>query len=313
LHHAERSRLRRGLALGLAILVAAPIGLHADIASARAPESAPPTNQPTIDPALETSRELYQEGRARFDTFDYGGAVQLWTRAYAELPENADGIRNRLVYNIATAQQMAYDIDHDLQHLRQAILLLQRYVKDYRALHQQTADTSAEVERAEARIAELEQRIVRAETGEAEPDDEDEEPTPIVTDPHYGSGAIDGIVWTTTDRGAPDPDQLHRNRHLASEDHKTDRILIGSYVALSVGGLLTIAGTGAVLGTRGQGLGARGGSIAGLGLGLAGLTTGFTLLAIGLERRKRARQGTLVAGAPIIGPKMAGAAMIVRF
>lgn len=301
------SSLRRGLALGLAVAVAAPLGLRPRAAAA-APVAAD-SGRDEVDPTLERSRALYQEGLARFETFDYEGAVELWTKAYAELPEGADQVRNKLVYNIATAQQMAFEVDEDLQHLRRAVLLLEQYVQSFKALHQRTPEAQAEVDRANARVAELRERIDRTERGEDAP----AEPSPAATsdaDAHYGSGAIDGIVWTTPSATPLDADRLHRNRRLATEDHKTDRMLIGSYVALSVGGAATLAGAGTVLGARDA---ARGAGYGVLGLGVVGLATGFTLLAIGLERRKRARQGTLVAGAPMVAPGLAGAAVAVRF
>lgn len=303
------STSRRGLALGLTIALATPLGIAPRVASAGPEQASAP--EAAMEPDLERSHALYQEGLARFDTFDYEGAVELWTKAYAELPEDADQIRNKLVYNIATAQQMAFEVDDDLTHLRQAVLLLQQYIKTFKALHQRTPETEAEVERADARIAELRQRIERTERGELEPASEPTAEPSRPTNARYGSGEIDGIVWTTPSSTEIDPDRLHRNRRLATEDRKTDNMLIGSYVALGLGGAATLAGGGTVLGTRSSG--GRGAGYGMLGLGVAGLATGFTLLAIGLERRKKARQGTLVAGAPMVAPGLAGAAVAVRF
>ncbi len=319
----RRGLAARGIAVAVAVAIAAPVGL-ATRSAAASPATAPapaPTVGPTaaaptaasppaatVDPALEHARELYEEGRARFDTFDYEGAVQLWTKAYAKLPADADGIRNRMVYNIATAQQMAFDIDQDVQHLRQAVLLLEQYIRNYTALHEPGPQVTAEVAKADERIAALRARI----DGPAEPTSPAEPDPSMPANARFGSGEIDGIVWTTDTGAPPDPEQLHRNRHLASEDRKTDRMLIGSYVALSVGGALTLAGTGATLGTRSASEAAQGGSVGTLALGLAGLAVGFTLLGIGVKRRKRAREGTLVA-APMIGPRLGGAAVQVRF
>lgn len=298
-----------GLAFGLAV----PLSVFPRPAAAGS-GAAPAPAEPAMDPTLERSYALYQEGLARFDTFDYEGAVELWTKAYAELPAQSDGIRNKLVYNIATAQQMAFDVDQDLGHLRRAVLLLQRYVESFKVLHQRTPETEVEVQRAEARIAELRQRIEHVEHGEPTPDRaaEPREPESIASPSHarYGSGEIDGIVWTTPAASEVDTDRLRRNRRLASEDRKTDTMLVGSYVALGVGGAATLAGGGTVLATRQSG--ARGAGWGMLGLGVVGLATGFTLLAIGLERRKRTRQASFAA-APVLGPATAGAAIAVRF
>ncbi|MCH9688344.1 MAG: hypothetical protein K0V04_43335 [Deltaproteobacteria bacterium] len=302
--------------------MATPVGLGAGHAAAApspsvAPGPAPAAaaaGQATVDPSLVQARDLYEEGRARFDTFDYEGAVELWTRAYSKLPTDADGVRNRMVYNIATAQQLAFDIDHDVRHLRQAVLLLQQYVKTYRALHQPGPAYDEEIARADARIAALQARIDGPTNPQPAPGpDADPAADPVAADARYGSGEIDGIVWTVDDGGPTDPDALRRNRQLSNADRKTDRMLIGSYVALSVGGALTLAGTGATLGTRQSGQAAQGGSVGTLALGLAGLATGFTLLGIGLQRRKRARQGTLVAATPVVTHNFAGVAARVRF
>lgn len=310
--HATRSRRRSTLGLTLALALGIP--LRATTAAAATVEP-PPSSAPEAtvsSESLDHAKLLYDEGRARFDTFDYEGAVELWTQAYGQLPTDADEIRNKMVYNIATAQQLAYDVDRDPTHLRQAKLLLEHYIKSYQALHVRTPETKAEVDKARDRIASLQQRIERAESGEPEPEPGEERASAPSTDVHYGAGQIDGIVWTPVASGPTDAKQLHRNRRLATEDKKTDNMLIGSYVALSVGGLLTAAGTGAALGTRDAGAGAQGGSYGTLALGLAGLTTGVALLVVGLERRKKARQGTLVA-LPVVSPRSAGVAVRVRF
>ena len=145
---------RRGLALGLSLALAAPAGVVMAPVTAHAAAMAP-----AEDAALAESRALYDEGKARFDTFDYEGAVDLWTKAYAKLPEDNAGVRNAMVYNIATAQEKAYDVDKDLQHLRQAVLLLQSYIKNYKAIYKRTPETEAEVQKAENRIAALQERI----------------------------------------------------------------------------------------------------------------------------------------------------------
>jgi hypothetical protein len=322
-------RARRGMALGVALVLALPLHLHAGAAAAATLAGDPPAAaapEPAAAPAATTApaaatspaslddvRALYDEGRARFDTFDYEGAVELWTKAYGQLPPEADEIRNKMVYNIATAQQLAYDVDRDPTHLRQAVLLLEQYIKSYKVLHVRTPETKAEVQRAQERIAALQERIERAERGEPEPSAAPDQPATAPSEAHYGTGQIDGIVWTPVASGPPDADKLHRNRRLATADKKTDNMLIGSYVALSVGGLLAVAGTGAVLGTQDAGQGAQGAGYGTLALGLAGLTTGVALLVVGLERRKKARQGTLVAATPVVGPRFAGAAVSMRF
>ncbi len=312
------SPLRRGLALGVCLALAVPTGLVVGPRPALAVVTAP-----AEDPALVESRELYDEGKAKFDTFDYNGAVDLWTKAYAKLPESEAGVRNAMVYNIATAQEKAYELDKDVQHLRQAVLLLEQYIKTYKTMYAKTPATKAEVDKAEGRIASLKERIARAERGE------DATPPPAEGTPGTtgtpgtptSSGLNDGIVWNTGHHPPPDQDLVAKNRRLAAEDEKTDHMLIGSDVAQSLGGLLLLGGAGATIGGSqlrteedpSRGAGARGAGYGSLALGLAGVVTGVTLMVIGFERRKKARQGTLVAGTPVVAPGFAGASVRLRF
>src|SRR5262245_19291174 len=55
------------------------------------------------DPAIEDARKLYDRGRAKFETFDYLGAIELWTQAYEMLPDDDrySEIRARLMFNLA--------------------------------------------------------------------------------------------------------------------------------------------------------------------------------------------------------------------
>ncbi len=332
---AHFSTLRRGLALGVSLALAVPAGAMAVPTTATAATAAPE------DPALGESREMYDEGKARFDTFDYEGAVEMWTKAYARLPVDAAGVRNAMVYNIATAQEKAYELDKDVQHLRQAVLLLESYVKNYKVLYKRTPETAAEVDKAEARIAALKERIAQAERGEAPPPAAVVAPTqapPGASGSRYGSGEVDGIAWSTGHNPPPDPALVKKNRMLAAEERKTDRMLIGSYVALSLGGVFALAGGSALLGASlaeslpeddpeigpdgeplpgeedpNAGDGARGAGYGLLAVGLAGLVTGVALIVVGMDRRKKARQGTLVAGTPTFGPGFAGASLRVRF
>jgi hypothetical protein len=323
---------RRGLALGVCLALAVPTGLTSGTRLVQAAVMAP-----AEDPALAEARTLYDEGKARFDTFDYEGAVELWTRAYAKLPEESGGVRNAMVYNIATAQEKAYELDKDVQHLRQAQLLLEQYVKSYKVIYTKTPETKVEVDKAEERIAVLKERIARAERGE------DSASPPVTTPPtdatgaQFGGSGVDGIVWNTGHNPPGDPELMDKNRRLAAEEKKTDRMLIASYVTLSVGGLFLLTGAGSLWGgtRRGNALdpipsdptdptsdpasddpdgsGLRGAGYGQLALGLAGVVTGVTLLALGLERRKKARQGMLVVGTPVVAPSFAGASLRVRF
>ena len=161
------------------------------------------------DADLEQAKQLYEKGKAKYATFDYNGAIDLWTEAYATIPEDADWIRNRMVYNIATAQQLAYDVDRDVGHLRQAVMLLEQYVIRYERLHDEGPQTQAEVDKARERIEALRQRIERA---DEEPTTQDAQGSP---DDEAKAEGLTGIVWRPP-ADAIDPERQERNRQLMS-------------------------------------------------------------------------------------------------
>jgi hypothetical protein len=79
--------------------------------------------------AVDEAQQLFIDGANKFDTADYAGAIELWTQAYAlvpNLPEYA-AIKARLIANLAAAQERAYAIDSEVSHLKQAKILLESY------------------------------------------------------------------------------------------------------------------------------------------------------------------------------------------
>jgi len=121
------------------------------------------------DEVVEEAARLHREGKARFETLDYEGAIELWTQAYAKLPptdENRE-IRNELAYNIATAQEKAYEVDGDVTHLRRAKGLLEHYLEEFKHINKPTEAARAEAADVEQRIASLDQAIKDAEAGGA--------------------------------------------------------------------------------------------------------------------------------------------------
>jgi hypothetical protein len=238
-------------------------------------------------------KQLYTQGRARFDTLDYQGAIDLWTKAFGLLPANEDNrsIRNDLVYNIATAQEEAYKVDRDPAHLRQAIGLLERYVDEYKALYKPTPEARAEVEKVRARVAELEAKLAEAEaattpaaTPAAPPDPRAEEQRKAIAvkqllreDPEisqqyrsgtsmiaggsvaFGLGAVSFVVMLAylSLRAAARLDE-----DITGEDPEDDAVYQRATTGAAVSGVLS-------------------------GLLIA---TGCVLLPIGVGRRKRAKQ-----------------------
>ncbi len=153
-----------GAVIALAVAAAPPV----PVLAAAGPSASKSSN-------IEEVRRLYQEGRARYETLDYAGAVELWTKAYAmvePIPENRE-IRNNLVYNIAAAKEKQFELEQDVTYLKQAKGLLERYVEEYKALYEPTEQAKAEVAKAEAKIAEIQAKIEQHEaTSSAAPADD---------------------------------------------------------------------------------------------------------------------------------------------
>ncbi|MEM6290814.1 MAG: hypothetical protein AAGA54_06095 [Myxococcota bacterium] len=186
----------RTLALCCAVSVGLPAAAYAQ----------PADGASSADDPLAAAETLYNKGRASFETADYLKAIDLWTEAYGlvdDTPENA-AIKAALIYNIASAQEKAYDIDTDVAHLRQAAVLLETYARSVPAMYGEGPEADAEMEKVQTRLDELQARIEEAEAkaAEAQPKDEpDVVPPPVVepepareTDPTARPLIISGAV-----------------------------------------------------------------------------------------------------------------------
>lgn len=305
----------RALALTVAVGLAAPTSLLPTTAHAVAPAASSGKN-------LDEARALYDEGKSFFDTSQFEKAADIWTRAYGKVPDDAPGVKNAMVYNIATAQEKAYAMDKDVQHLRQAEQLLRTYVENYKRMYKKTPETKAEVDKANVRIRELQQQIKDAENGVAPTPPPGPEPTGTPTDARYGSGAVDGIQWSTGSTAEVDEEALAENRRLSTEAKKADTMIIAGYVVGSVGLFFLLVGAGGLGAgaavdddtedTAGAARTSRGVGYGGLALGVAGVAAGATLLGVGFSKRKKA-QARQVRVAPQIGPRSAGLGISGRF
>ncbi len=288
------------LSLGpIALCCAASLALPSVVvAQPTEPDAAPAAAAPADAAALRDAEALYKRGRASFETANYLEAIELWEEAYgmvADVPENA-AIKAALIFNIAAAQEKAYDIDTNLTHLRQAEVLMETYARSVPSLYGDEAEAEAELEKIEARLAELRQRIEEAESAVPQTD-----PAP---DP------ADTVIEPTFE---PDP----RAKPL---------IIAGAVTAgLGVVGLGLMAG-GLAMGSSANELGQdvsledrraqfdrgrTGNTLAYVG-GAAGgvlLVTGAVLLGIGLKKRST---GTM-AVAPWGGRGTAGVSVAGRF
>lgn len=154
------------------------------VAAAEPPAPAP-TSTEAPDPAIERARELYGRGRAKYETFDYTGAIELWTQAYDMLPDAEEyaEIRGKLMFNLAAARLEAFDIDEKVSHLRQAQRLMDIYVA---SLGPENEADAAEAQQWQARIAD---RLAQAERSAALRGNEGRSDAPAPVDPRAAKRA----------------------------------------------------------------------------------------------------------------------------
>lgn len=115
--------------------------------------------------SLERAKQLYRQGQAKYETLDFYGAIELWTLAYAEVPQHPEHARTRalFLYNLASARMRAFELDRDVTHLRQAKGLLERYLASITARDAE----SDEVREVRRQLAQLDARLAEIEVGES--------------------------------------------------------------------------------------------------------------------------------------------------
>jgi chorismate mutase len=303
----------RGAPFSSSIAIAVALTLPAS-ASARVLE--PPSGATAAAPSepaatgeekpvdMDAVKRIYAEGKAKYDTHDYKGAIDKWTEALALLPpvtENRE-IRNDLVYNIATAQEKAYDIDKDLAHLRSARALLVDFVDEYKRLYTPTDEARAEVERVKDRIAKLDERIAAAEKN-----------VPKVNPYGTDNAEAKRKAQALQEVFASDPE--------LARQYKSGRgMIIGGSVMLGLGALSLLVAAASIPAASHSGPDRginRGIAFAFGAVGIGGVVAGAVLLGIGVPKRKRALETakSRVVIAPTLGPAgaLAGFGLVGRF
>jgi hypothetical protein len=302
--------LARTCAVAIAIALAAP---QTAIASARksaatrttgpAAEPAPAPSSAAAPPPAATGesgsvdmaevKKIYDEGKAKYDTLDYTGAIDSWTRAYAMVPAQDEyrEARNDLAYNIATAQEKQFEIDKKVEHLRQARGLLVSFVDEYKKLYEPTPEAKAEVQRVKDRIAALDARILQAEQSAPPPAE--------IKSPKKGGAAVREVF-------RQDPELYQQYRSGRS-------MMIGGAVSLGIGGAMGLVAI--ALADRDQFPDARPLAISLGAVGLAAVVAGAVLLGIGVPKRKRALREaqSRVVVAPTFSRGFAGVGLVGRF
>lgn len=117
------------------------------------------------EPSLERARTLHREGQDRYDTADYQGAIDLWTKAYGALPPTPEGAAMKpfVLYNIASARQKAFEIYGDVAELKQARALLIKFETTLGDIYDDPSEAEAERGRVQERLAVIEALIAEHE------------------------------------------------------------------------------------------------------------------------------------------------------
>ncbi len=243
-------------------------------------------------------KRIYAAGKVKYETKNYSGAIEDWTAALgmlASTPENQE-IRNDLVYNIATAQEKAFDLDKDIVHLRTARALLVDFLEAYKTMYRPDEQTVAEFKRVNERVALLDARIAEAERAVPPPVKESEK------------RRLDLEVK-----------RLLQNDPVLSKQYRSGRsMVVGGSIALGVGGILLLGAASANAANSRDSAGNRPSvdqrktnrnlAIALASVGLASAVGGAVLLGLGIPKRRKAREAAVqrVVFAPTYGPGLGG-------
>ncbi len=137
--------------------IAVPVAQVAAVVAAPAEEPADGTDGDPDGELVSDAERMYRIGEAHFAAADYAAAIETWTAVLTHLPqtEAVHAIRLDLLYNIASAHEAEYDVDTNVRHLRQAVVLFQRYVEE-RGDADATQDAQRRLDALRERIAEIE-------------------------------------------------------------------------------------------------------------------------------------------------------------
>ncbi len=285
----------------LAVALACPAGVAFSLVPTPA-MAGPAAAAEDEDAQLAEAREMFERGRSKYDTFDYEGAIDVWQQAMAKVPPSQAGVRNAMVYNIALAQEKAFDVDKDVAHLRQAVLLLEQWVGSYKAMFKKTPETEAEVGKAQKRIKDLNARIKRIEAGE--------DTTTAAPPPADNAEAGTSIEFDT---GYTPPPEVMRERKKAQANNRTEGMIAAGWTVGAIGGIIFWAGAGSTIYTaRTPGQAGLGASIGTLVFGTAMVVTGGVLLGKGYKEKK-ANEQAAYSVAPYVNRTGGGAAFSMRF
>jgi len=155
------------------------------------------------DPAEEEARSLFEEGTVGYNTSDYAKAVDAFAKAYSKAAEIEDDdqrehVMNTLLFNLARSHFKAYDVDRDVEHLRKAKDLLEKYLAKEKDLGDEL-DAEILLKKTEKRLVELEPQEEK--TIGDEPAVTPEQSQPPTDKPRVNGLMIGGIVMITAGVG----------------------------------------------------------------------------------------------------------------
>ncbi|MBX7078481.1 MAG: hypothetical protein K1X88_04770 [Nannocystaceae bacterium] len=276
------------LAVSLPTSVRAAEPATAGTAAATPAEGGPPAagdagTATTVD--LTEVKNVYNGGKAKYQTKDYDGAIADWTKALGMLPETEGNleVRNDLVYNIATAQEKAFDIDQNVTRLRKAKSLLQDFLTTYKLLNDPDERTIAEFKRVNERIAQLDVRIAEAEKKQAP--------------------SLYGVENAEKKRRDAAMAQVLQSDPVLAKQYRSGRsMIIGGSISLGLGGLLLLGALAFVGSEEDRPL-----TISLAAVGAAAVVGGSVLLGVGVPRRRQAKEAAAarVVFTPTLVPRTA--------
>ena len=99
--------------------------------------------QPYLEQPRRPAEDLFYEGSAKYSASDYEGAVSSFTEALAAAAQYGaqPSVRGALLQNLARAHVGAYRVSGDIKHLRLAIDIYERFVREAPGNKYPAADT----------------------------------------------------------------------------------------------------------------------------------------------------------------------------
>jgi hypothetical protein len=156
-----RGSIRGLAAVVVSLALALGPGLIPSAHAAPPGEDEPPPDDAVdpVDPNMIEAQQLFDAGVTRYTAAEYGEAVSYWIEAYNLIPPSFDNrlIKAELIYNVARAQQKWFEIDQDVQHLRQSREILGRYLGEVDDLYGDQA--GLEREKVQEQIDEVDAQI----------------------------------------------------------------------------------------------------------------------------------------------------------